>query len=101
MQYTRYQADADTSGPRQAKQGVRKALAEQQRKHSQVTRPGQLANSGGFIAEASDRSAITVVAARDNIVVTLTFTSAGQLSMPDHAQLLDIETRALHAVKPA
>jgi hypothetical protein len=42
------------------------------------------------------------VAARDNIVVTLTFTSAnGQLSMPDHAQLLDIETRALHAVKPA
>ncbi|WP_217566801.1 caspase family protein [Streptomyces sp. GbtcB7] len=102
LQYTRYQADADTSGPRQAKQGVRKALAEQQRKHSQVTRPGQLANSGGFTAEASDRSAITVVAARDNIVVTLTFTSAnGQLSMPDHAQLLDIETRALHAVKPA
>ncbi|GHD72224.1 hypothetical protein GCM10010317_082110 [Streptomyces mirabilis] len=45
LQYTRYQADADTSGPRQAKQGVRKALAEQQRKHSQVTRPGQLATA--------------------------------------------------------
>ncbi|WP_405887781.1 caspase family protein [Streptomyces sp. NBC_01136] len=100
LQYTRYQTDADTSGPRQASQVVRKDLAGEQRKHSRVTRPWQLANGGGFTAEASDRSAITVVAARDNIVVTLTFTSK-QLSMPDQAQLLDIETRALHAVKPA
>ncbi|MFD8220369.1 caspase domain-containing protein [Streptomyces sp. NPDC059697] len=101
LQYTRYQTDADTSGTRRATQRVAVALRDEQRKHSRLTRPWQLANDGGFTAEASDRSAFTVVAARDNIVVKLTFTITNkQLSMPDHAQLLAIETRALHAVKP-
>jgi hypothetical protein len=103
LQYTRYQTDASASGARRATQRVAEALREEQRKNSQVTRPWQLANDGGFTAEAGDHSAFTVVAARDNVVVKLTFTisSTRLLPMPDHAKLLEIETRALHAVEPA
>ncbi|MER6377511.1 caspase family protein [Streptomyces mirabilis] len=101
LQYTRYQTDADTSGTRRATQRVAEALRDEQRKHSRLTRPWQLANDGGFAAEASDRSAFTIVAARDNIVVKLTFTTSNikLLLMPDQAKLLAIETRALRTVK--
>ncbi|MET7729294.1 caspase family protein [Streptomyces mirabilis] len=106
LQYDRYQTDADANGARRAHQQVRtgKNRAEQQ-KGSKVTQPQELADDGGFAAETRDGSSstFTVVAARDNIVVTLTFSTDNeqQVPMPDHAKLLDIEIRALRAVKPA
>jgi hypothetical protein len=55
-----------------------------------------------LVTFAEARSTFTVVAARYNIVVKLTFfTLSTQLPIPDHTKLLDIETRALRAVKPA
>ncbi|MFE4828534.1 caspase domain-containing protein [Streptomyces sp. NPDC056672] len=101
LEYTRFQTDADANGARRALQQVEEIQRTKRQEGSKVTFPSLLAQDGGFAAETGDGYAFTVVAARQNVVVTLAFSnlSPAQMPMPDHAELLAIEARALSAVK--
>ncbi|MEU1630583.1 caspase family protein [Streptomyces sp. NPDC020096] len=100
LTYTRYQTDAEASGAIKARQQVSQAERDERHKDSAVSRPRQFAANGGFTGKSKDGSTIVVVAAYDNITVTLTFkTTAEQLPLPMPEQLLGIESRALAALK--